>query len=432
MKFADNKDKVYLCCDRLILICMCLLIFCLPFAKAGIETFTGIAFFAWLLKRLFGYRNGALGGLIPKTDINKALAFLVLADIVSVIFSTNHALALRGLFGKQLKYIAVYFMIVEVVTNKKRLKAILAAIFISAVFVMIDASVQYFTKTDFLRGHQLGYNSFGASFYSASGLAAWLIIIIPAFIGMAAYGIFPSLKFKIILLALTLIQFLYLLRTSVRGAWLGFIIAAVAAFSYLFKGFSYRLKLLCLFGAAFILFLCLFLPDSVTIEVKNLIRSNFKYSTSINERIRSIAQVDKGTNLTRVKLWKESLSIIRDYPLTGCGLNNYAVISKRYKSFSEGGIYPHNSYLQMGAETGILGLSAFLWMLFVFFRSILGYLKSKRDLLVLGFLAGILAFLVHAFFDTHFFALQLVVLLWFMFGLTTASARIGQAVLKGN
>jgi len=106
--------------------------------------------------------------------------------------------------------------------------------------------------------------------------------------------------------------------------------------------------------------------------------------------------------------------------LTGCGLNTYSEVAKNYKSFEGGGIYPHNSYLQKAAEIGLLGIFAFIGILFIFFKTALRYLNQKRDFLVLGLLSGILAFLVHAFFDTHLYSLQLVVLFWYMLGLTIA------------
>jgi len=126
----------------------------------------------------------------------------------------------------------------------------------------------------------------------------------------------------------------------------------------------------------------------------------------------------------RFGLWKESLRIIRDYNYLGCGLNTYSIVARNYKSFEGGGIYPHNSYLQMTAETGLPGLLSFLFIIFVFFIKGLIYSRQKKDFLVLGMLGGILAFLIHAFFDNHLYSLQLVVLFWYMLGLTVAVMKL--------
>ena len=81
----------------------------------------------------------------------------------------------------------------------------------------------------------------------------------------------------------------------------------------------------------------------------------------------------------------------------------------------------------MAAETGLLGLFAFLWVLFSFFKMGLQHFNQKRDYLVLGLLSGILAFLVQSFFDTNLYALQMVVLFWFMLGLTVAVIKFDLA-----
>jgi len=125
-----------------------------------------------------------------------------------------------------------------------------------------------------------------------------------------------------------------------------------------------------------------------------------------------------------MNLWKQSLLIIRDYPLLGSGLNTYSSVVKRYKFFEGGNMYPHNSFLQMASETGLAGLFAFLLVLLIFFKTGLQHLNQKKNPLALGLLAGILAYLVHSFFDTHLYSLQLVVLFWFMLGLTIAVIRL--------
>lgn len=419
-----NKEKAFLYFDRAIVTCLCLLIFCLPFTKAGSETFTWLAIFLWLFKRVLGYRDKSSLGLFPKSKLNKALGIFIAISALSVIFSVNLGLSLRGFFGKELKFLAIYFMIVEVIHSKEQLKIILIAIIASAALINIDAAVQYFSGVDFLRGHRL-LDSFGVSFYSASGFSAWLVIIIPLFIGLIAVNIIPNRKLKIFLFISVIVQLLYLLKAYSRGAWLGFIIAASAMGYYFVKNnLSLKIKILCLSVFVCLWTVYLFLPSSLIINVKEVVRGKFMPNQSISERIKSITQTSQSSNLIRIKLWKEAFRIIKDHPFVGSGLNTYSIVGRNYKSFEGGGVYPHNSFLQKAAETGLLGLFAFLGVLFVFFKTGVCYLKQRKDYLVLGFLSGILAFLVHAFFDTHLYSLQLVVLFWYMLGLTTAIVKL--------
>ncbi|MDD5560572.1 MAG: O-antigen ligase family protein [Candidatus Omnitrophica bacterium] len=418
-----NKDKIFLYCDCAIITFLCFVIFCLPFSKAGIESFVWPAIFIFLLKRVLGYRAGSVWRIFPKTELNMALGAFIAINVLSVIFSTNFGLSLRGLLGKNLKFLGIYFMLVEVINSKKRLKIILIAIISSAVFIIIDAGVMYFKGVDFLRGHELGLYPFCASFSNSTGFAAWLTVIIPIFIGIIAANVIPDLRLKILLSTAVTIQSLYLIKTYSRGGWFGFLAGIMLIAYYVLKNSNLVVKKTCIITVISLLAIGLLLPRSVVINVKYYIWVNFPFSRQINESLKSMSSGPSTS--ARVMLWKESVRIIRDYPLFGCGLNTYSIVAKKYKSFEGGGVYPHNSYLQKAAETGLPGLLAFLFVLYSFFRMGLRYLNQKKDYLALGFLSGILAFLAHAFFDTHFYSLQLVVLFWFMLGLTVAIIKLG-------
>ncbi|MGA2775482.1 MAG: O-antigen ligase family protein [Candidatus Omnitrophota bacterium] len=417
-----NKEKMFLYFDRIILACLCLLIFCLPFAKAGSETFTWVAIFFWLLKRILGYRAQAIGRMLPETKLNNVLGIFVLANLISVIFSTHFGLSLRGFLGKELKFIIIFFMLVECVNSRRRLKALLSTIVASIILLIVDSAVQYYSGKDFLRGH--AWARLTASFTTANGFAAWLIVIIPLFLGLLFAPKIISKRVKFILYPLLGALLICLLMTYARGGWLGFIIGFSLMAGYVFKNFKLKIKILCLFLSAGLLAIFLILPQPIQDKVKAIGRVKFRSSETVNVRIKSTLKTEEGSTPIRFNLWKESLRIIREYPLTGCGLNTYSKVARNYQSFWFGGGYPHNSYLHMAAETGLLGLFAFFWFLFSFFRAGFRYFKKTKDYLILGLLSGILAFLVHAFFDTHLYSLQLVVLFWFMLGLTVAVIKL--------
>lgn len=422
-----DKSRLILYCDRAITACLCLLLFCLPFAKAAAETFTLVAFILWILKRVIGYRAEVLWGMFPKTVLNRALLVYVFANATSIIFCSKPGLFFRGFFGKELKFLFIYFMLVEVVNNKKRLLSILITIIASAVLLTADAIVQYYTGSDFLRGNYM--NTFCVSFFAASSFAGWLIVIIPALLGILAMNIIPDLKLKILFSIMISIQILCLLLTYSRGAWLGFLITILIMLFYFIKKFTFLTKTLSLIlGVSS----CILLIHFLNPQIKYEILTKFKFSQNLNLRIKSIPQISQGSNLERIRLWKEALRIIRDYPITGCGLNNYSIVARDYKSFEGGGVYPHNSFLQKTAEIGIFGLLAFLFVLFIFFKTGIMYLKRKTNYLVLGLLTGIWAFLVQSFFDTNLYSLQMVVLFWYMLGLTITVIKLDLENKIGN
>lgn len=419
-----NKDKILLYFDRAIIACLCLLIFCLPFAKAGVEIFVWSALFIWIVKRVLGYRTESFGGMFPETALNRALGVFIAVNALSGILSANLGLSLRGFFGKELKFLAIFFMLVEVVNSRERLRIVLMAIIASVVLIVVDAWAQYFGGTDFIRGYD--WARLRVSFSTANDFSGWLIVVIPLLLGLPAIGK-PRIgkALKVLSLVLAVVLFVCLLATYSRGAWLGFATGIFFTAWFVFKNLTLKIKTVCLSMGIGLVAIFLILPQPIKAKIGGIGRINFKFSETVNARIKSTLKTEEGSTPIRLNLWKEALQITRDHPLTGCGLNTYSMVARGYKSFDWGGVYPHNSYLQMAAETGLLGLFAFLWVLFTFFKTGMRHLNQKRDPLVLGLLSGIAAFLVQAFFDTNLYALQLVVLFWYMVGLTIAVIKLG-------
>ncbi len=67
-------------------------------------------------------------------------------------------------------------------------------------------------------------------------------------------------------------------------------------------------------------------------------------STFLGERIEKI---DDGSTKTRIKLYEKGINIIRENPIFGVGLSNYSSLS--------GGLYSHSNYIEVAANTGIVG-----------------------------------------------------------------------------
>jgi O-antigen ligase len=80
------------------------------------------------------------------------------------------------------------------------------------------------------------------------------------------------------------------------------------------------------------------------------------------------------SNDTRREIWHETVPLIKDYAVTGCGLGAYESCFFPYKFVAPGHIvdYAHNDYLQVMAE---LGVPAFICLLAVF---VLDYANALR------------------------------------------------------
>lgn len=438
-----NKTSFFVWLDRVILGCLCFMIFCLPFTKAGIEAFVWLAFFLWLLKRALGYRSDMFWGMVPQTELNIALGLFVAANVLATVFSVDHLLSLRGFFGKELKSLAVFFISVEILQSRGRLRLIVMSIVVAAILMTVDAGVQYFTGTDFLRKNEIA--RLRASFSNSNGFGGWLAIMIPFMLGLWAacrpkkhqhnvMRVFGRKAARTFLFVLALLLGVCLVMTYSRGAWLGVAIGLVLMMGYALMAASLKIRIFSLVGVLCVGIVLLMLPQEAKEKMKAIGRVKFRASETINQRLKSMVniEVDSGSGSVRINLWKEALIILRDHPWFGCGLNTYARVAPRYRISPESGIYPHNSYLQKAAETGSFGLLSFLFVLFAFFKNGLHHLNTRNNSLVAGLMAGLFAFLIHTFFDNHLYALQLVVLFWFMLGLTIAVINIDQRGAAGS
>lgn len=107
----------------------------------------------------------------------------------------------------------------------------------------------------------------------------------------------------------------------------------------------------------------------------------------------------------RLPVWRDTLALIRDYPLLGTGLGTYRWSSLHYQSSFLGNIYEHahNDYLEFAADIGIpaaLLLFGSLWLLVVkVARRALVLERSQDRVLAAGCAGALAALLTHALAD---------------------------------
>ena len=140
-----------------------------------------------------------------------------------------------------------------------------------------------------------------------------------------------------------------------------------------------------------------------------LILAALQFSPVINQKIeqgvQEMTQTD-GAQLTsmgiRVVMWETTTAIVREAPLLGHGLGSFPeqyrrIVSERYKGWKATLTEdPHNQYLLILAETGLLGLAAFSWFLFSALRQ-----PASGPFRLIG-IALLLAWCLTSLFSSHF------------------------------
>lgn len=78
--------------------------------------------------------------------------------------------------------------------------------------------------------------------------------------------------------------------------------------------------------------------------------------------------------ITRLSLWETSFKMFFDRPLTGIGWNLFNILKYKYGFETIVIIDPHNGYISFLCQ---LGIWAFLWWYYLYFRSWMIFLKSR-------------------------------------------------------
>ena len=109
-------------------------------------------------------------------------------------------------------------------------------------------------------------------------------------------------------------------------------------------------------------------------------------------------------NQSRVRVWRDCLRIVADYPIFGTGLGTFADIYPAYRHENIQLIYDaaHNDYLQLAVEAGAVGVLAGLVALGLYLIVLRRALAraSRRDApLWLGAAGGVAALLLHELVD---------------------------------
>jgi len=135
---------------------------------------------------------------------------------------------------------------------------------------------------------------------------------------------------------------------------------------------------------------------------------------------------DQGSASSRIKLAQIALDIIKDHPLVGIGLNNYSLVSPEYGGIVIGREYiVHSAFLLIAAETGLIGLAAFIIFLAVLLiKSWRIIIRAPNDTVWVagvGIFSAYVALVLHSLVDYALLgSLQLITQFWLLAGLTAA------------
>jgi tetratricopeptide (TPR) repeat protein len=165
-------------------------------------------------------------------------------------------------------------------------------------------------------------------------------------------------------------------------------------------------------------------------SIKNKFAVSWNY---LNSGISTITETEKETNVNsvfeRIFLWRSAIKMGEENPVMGVGLSNWKIMWPKYgvsgANFLSSGVmhyeHPHNEFLLLYSETGILGLCLFLSIFIAVFLAAIKIFRKTENAddrkYILIFSTGIFSFLVISNFGYPFHRPFSAILLMLLIGL---------------
>ena len=350
------------------------------------------------------------------TPLDLPIALYLLWNLLSVRW-TPYEYAVLGQAGKYLSYALFYFLIVSHLREPRQIQRLIGALFGAAFLTGVYGVVQYLGH-DWMNW-QSGDVRVISSFGNATFFAAHLVLVLPLGINLflGARGAEGRVGWGV---TVGLLYFC-LLATYTRAAWLG-LAGGLGVDAGLLWG---RLRPHRGFGTA------LAALGVLLLGLTAIAATTGPYSLS--QRLASSFKMDM-SNVQRKMAWDGAWGVFRAHPLLGTGAGTLLHHIPEYldpEFYNTGSslwvAHAHNEFLEQAADTGIIGLGLFLWMLGAFVVLAGRIARRAQDrtarYLAAGALCGLLAFLAQNMAGVSLRYPTGGLYLFVLFGLTVAAAR---------
>lgn len=317
---------------------------------------------------------------ILRTQLDKFIAFFLIWCAISTI-NTQWISYVAEISIEQLKLLLIYFFVVTVINTKSRFNFVLWYIVVLMVGVALMGVLQ---------AHDIDLTGAGrlwaadkeiwqirgaGNFDNPNDLAYSVVLIVPFVLGKLVEG--PGIAARLFSFAAlaTAIYCIYL--THSRGGTLALVVCIALWFLSWVK--SSMVKRVALVGS-----LCVVLVA-------------FSLQTSGYREDRS--------SMGRVDAWVAGMEMLQSHPILGVGKNQFR---EHYIRDS------HNSYVRAGAETGLIGLYAFVGILYTLFQLLkrpeYSSFSGEMQIYYSGFIGYFASFVVGSIFSTRTYDIVFLVM----------------------
>ena len=333
-------------------------------------------------------------GLFLRTPLNKAILFYVLACLISTgfgIMTGRVGVKTGSLFVvKYFEYFIVFFMMVNHVKNTDQIKRFVFCLFLTCFIAAIIGMFQ-------IPGGGRVSAPFEGDIGEPNTFGGYLL-----FIGAVAAGLLTRVddkRYKQLLAILIVCIIPAFLFTQSRTSYVALIPVVLVL------GLAARKKIIVLGVMAISLLIS---PLLVPTVVKERVMFTFEQPEESGQIHIGDMRLDTSTS-ARVTNWKDAFEAWTQHPIVGYGVTGHRFVDAQYP--------------RVLVETGILGLIAFLYLLYTVFKIAFMNVRNLKTSyfrgLSIGFLAGYIGLLVHALGANTFIIVRIMEPFWFLAGIIT-------------
>jgi O-antigen ligase len=301
-----------------------------------------------------------------------------------------------------LKVAAIFVLMINLLDTRERLRSILRLVVICGTVLALFAISNYlagkFLTTDKRIGIRIA-GVVGGVFENPNDLATSLVLLIPPAVALA---LLTRRAARAAWLACATVLAMAVVLTFSRGGFLGLIaMVVVLLWKLLRRNGAATILAAALMGGVFLVAM----PSGYSSRLTSIFDSESDPTGSVQ---------------ARRDLLQRAASVAASHPIVGVGMGNFHIYSIREQK-------AHNSYLEIAAELGLIGLIAYLAMLFAPLRSLRRIERdsihnasgqsinghdgdTRRETYYLGaaFQASLIAYMVCSFFGS-------IQYLWFVY-----------------
>ncbi len=364
-----------------------------------------LIYIATILTVIFSIKNKDIKPYLKAKKYFIPIILFILAGLISIFISADKISAL-GLFKAYIvDPILLFFVIIFNIKSKKDINLIINSLILSGVVVAIYAIYQRVAGDITSDVRVLSFYKFWPN-ASANYVGLYLAPILVLIAGYRSIReklfkkntlIFYDISFFVCLIAIYLTGS----RAAAASVALGLLlIIFVKYWNYINKNLWLKILIPILIVAGLLF-------------SYNALRPDFSLNETDGSRITS-------SNNIRWEIYKTTSEILKSNWLFGVGFGSY---QDHFKNLTQGRINypeyiapyaltPHNLFLNIWVNLGLLGILAFIWILYIYFRQ---SVRGKELSIVLGIV--MISIIAYGVIDTPYWKNDLSAVFWLIVGL---------------